>query len=634
MRNHIIIVVCLLLMPFLALAKSSGDEAPVVIVSSYNPEVKNISDNLHEFTKEFTERGRKNPLVLENMHCLNLTECMEWKDRLWGLLEKYYENGSSPAAIVLLGTEASSTFLSLDQECLKSTPVVLGMRSDNYILLPDEETNLVKWRPECHYLTEENTDFNIIGGFVYQYDISRNIDIIRHISPATKTVAFISDNSFGGVTMYSHFSNTIKAFPELRAWYLDGRRMSLQDVNDALSHLDPESSAILIGTWRIDKTNIYALSNTTYALAQSNPTVPAVSLSSVGMGHWAVGGYDPDYCIQGGMMAECLGKYLKSGVKQGITVIPSSYTFDQEKVDKFNVDLKYFDKVDLVNKKQSFIRENLSIILLTVAIIAVLGALLVITGIALRRSVQFQKKLEQRSAELVEERDRAEQASAMKSNFIANISHEIRTPLNAIVGFTQILIAPGVEVSEDEKEEFGSAIMMNSSTLLHLINDILDLSKMDVNKMTFNIQKVDIVKIVRLSVASAQTSVKEGVEILFNTSVSELLVEVDKERMSQVMANLLSNAKKCTESGSITANIDYKEGDEEVRVSVTDTGIGIPPEMAEKVFERFKKLNNYVQGTGLGLPISRSIIEHFGGKIWVDTEYTGGARFIFTLPVR
>jgi len=627
----------LLLVLFLGLlsltAFADVNDAPVVIISSYNPDVKSVSDNLTLFAKEYSAGGCTNPIMLENMNCLNLSESRRWKRRLWNLLSKYYEDGKQPAAIVLLGNEASSTFFSLDHEEVKSTPVFIGLRGDNLIRIPEADQDLASWKPSCLYLTEDFSDYNIAGGYVYQYNIRKNVELIETMAPDAKTIAFLSDNSFGGVTMLSHFSNTVKAFPEYEAIYLDGRNMTLQEINTEISRLDPASSAILIGTWRIDKTENYALSNTTYALAQSNPAVRAFTLSSVGLGHWAIGGYDPNYCLQGADLAKDVSDFLKTGETKALTRIASSYSFDQQMLTSFDLEAKNYPGAKIINEKVGFFRENLVWFLGVFFIIAFLVSLLVLSVRSLLRSKTLQKKLEIRGEELEYEKDKAEKASAMKSNFIANISHEIRTPLNAIVGFSQILTDPEVEISAEEKEEFGSHIKMNSDLLLELIDDVLDLSKMDLDRLSFNVQKLDLVSLAKMAVASARASNTKDVEIVCESSVPELLIDADKDRLLQVFSNLLSNAKKCTDTGTISVYINYKNGDEMVKVSVSDTGIGIPADKAEAVFERFKKLDEYRQGTGLGLPISRGIIEHFGGKIWVDTSYTSGARFVFTLPL-
>lgn len=175
--------------------------------------------------------------------------------------------------------------------------------------------------------------------------------------------------------------------------------------------------------------------------------------------------------------------------------------------------------------------------------------------------------------------------------------------------------------------------MVNGELLLKLINDVLDISKIDAGKMRFSMGEYDVVSLINTAAQSALVNRKPGVDIIVETRVEHLMVATDRERLLQVLTNLLNNAKKCTDSGKITIRLDQYPEQRIIKISVSDTGCGIPVEKAEEVFERFKKLDAFRQGTGLGLPICKSIVEELGGKIWVDTDYTDGARFVFTHPM-
>jgi signal transduction histidine kinase len=222
----------------------------------------------------------------------------------------------------------------------------------------------------------------------------------------------------------------------------------------------------------------------------------------------------------------------------------------------------------------------------------------------------------------------------MKSVFIANMSHEIRTPLNAIVGFSQLLTEPEIPLSDEEKVEYGGYIKVNSDTLLNLVNDILQISKMDAKSLVYNIVDADMVEICKTAVESARANLNPEVSIIAKLPEQPVPVQTDILRLHQVFNNLLTNAKKFTEHGTITVAIENSTKIDEIRISVTDTGCGIPEDKADFVFQRFKQIDSFKQGTGLGLPITRSIIENLGGRIWLDTEYHNGARFIFTHPIR
>ena len=229
---------------------------------------------------------------------------------------------------------------------------------------------------------------------------------------------------------------------------------------------------------------------------------------------------------------------------------------------------------------------------------------------------------------LIGAKEKAEEADRLKSAFLANMSHEIRTPLNAIVGFSSLL-----EEAEDaeEKHLYATIIEENNKLLLQLISDILDLSKIEAGTFDIIPEQVDAQQLCNELLQSMQVRATEQVEILLAPELPELTFTSDKNRLYQVLLNFVTNALKFTSEGSIV--IDYRINGNEVRFSVQDTGMGIEPEKQEAIFTRFVKLNNFIAGTGLGLPICQSIVTQLGGKIGVESEPGKGSCFWFTYPI-
>lgn len=225
-------------------------------------------------------------------------------------------------------------------------------------------------------------------------------------------------------------------------------------------------------------------------------------------------------------------------------------------------------------------------------------------------------------------KEQAEEANRMKSAFVANISHEIRTPLNAIVGFSDLL----EDAEEGERKEFIGIIKNSSDLLLGLVNDVLDLSRLDSDTFTLSLKECNIYTCCRNAQMSMQQKVMPGVTMTLTCSDKDFVMMTDALRLQQLLLNLLTNATKCTEQGEI--NLDYQVDREKQQVvfSVTDTGCGIPPDKQESIFNRFEKVDEFKQGAGLGLSICRTIADHFGGTLTVDPDYTQGARFIFVHP--
>lgn len=230
-------------------------------------------------------------------------------------------------------------------------------------------------------------------------------------------------------------------------------------------------------------------------------------------------------------------------------------------------------------------------------------------------------------------KEKAVQAIQRKNMFLSNMSHEVRTPLNAIVGFSAVLTDEDELFDDESRREFSEIIKVNSFQLLKLINDILDFSDFENDNITFNIRTHDAVKLCNEVVETVMASRKLEVEMRFDTDLSVLMLDTDDARLRQVLINLLVNAAKFTEQGSIVLELKMVDAGTAL-FSVTDTGCGIPPEKQHLIFERFEKLNDFVQGSGLGLSICQLIVKYMNGKLWVDSGYTRGARFCFTHPLK
>lgn len=223
---------------------------------------------------------------------------------------------------------------------------------------------------------------------------------------------------------------------------------------------------------------------------------------------------------------------------------------------------------------------------------------------------------------------RVKEADKLKSAFLANMSHEIRTPLNAIVGFSDIVAETNDEV---ERQTYLDIIHKNNELLLHLIDDILDFSKIESGTLDYHIVKTDIKAICGEVFLSDSLKMKPEVKLVFDKNLPSIQLKTDEKRIIQVLNNFVNNAIKFTNNGHIT--ISYQHREEYLYVSVQDTGIGIAEENRVRIFERFIKINDFKQGTGLGLTISKTIIESLGGTIGVDSVVGKGSTFWFTLPL-
>ena len=236
--------------------------------------------------------------------------------------------------------------------------------------------------------------------------------------------------------------------------------------------------------------------------------------------------------------------------------------------------------------------------------------------------------LKETEQKLIIARDKAEELDRLKSAFLANMSHEIRTPLNAIVGFSSLLAETD---SRNERQEYIKIVQENNELLLQLISDILDLSKIEAGTFNFVYTNVDVNETCAEIIKSMSMKVSKGVELIFEEPLPECYLYTDKNRFTQVISNFINNALKFTQQGCIT--LGYEQvSHQKIKFYVRDTGMGIPEEKQKSIFERFVKLNTFVQGTGLGLSICKSIVSQMGGEIGVDSTEGVGSCFWFTHP--
>lgn len=713
---------------------------PVLIISSYNPDTKNTTSNITEFAEEYKQLGGTAPMIIENMNCKSLPEASAWKERMRKLLIKYKDE-KRPELIIILGQEAWASYITQDELPFENVPVLCGMTSQHAIYLPDSSDNIMDWEPRLFDLETYKNKGYTVAGYLYSYDITANINLIRSLFPETENIALLTDNTYGGVALQSYIKKEIKKFPELDLILLDGRKNTLYTIIEQIKQL-PEKTAILIGTWRVDVNEGYFVGNATYTMTTANPSIPAFTVSSIGHGHWAIGGYTPIYQNIGKDLAIQAISLIKKETKTEsfqTELIPNHYIFDLEKLKEFDLDSKTLPKNSLLINDVGVLDKYKFEILL--AIILILTASLLLTiffyvrmkrmkdslldvqkdntlimnnmqsaikyikpdfsvkwenqiqyqcipqygadncfllknpklpycdqcavikametkqtidvvkdcdifgryihvlaipvldekenilGVVFRKDdVSKQKKTE---IELRIAKERAEESDRLKSSFLANMSHEIRTPLNAIVGFSSLL-----SIAEDfkEKEEYANIISNNNDLLLQLINDILDLSKIEAGTLDFVESHVNVNNLFyEIEQTSRLKIINPNVKLTFEDKLPELILHTDKNRLAQVITNFINNAIKFTEKGSIT--FGYKEiNEDQLYFYVKDTGCGISEEGTKDIFQRFIKLNSFVQGTGLGLSICETIIKKMKGEIGVDSKEGEGSTFWFKLP--
>lgn len=619
----------LALIPGTLRAQIDSREGIILVVASYNPDTRRMSGFISDFEQAIVQKKVPYEIVVEDMGCKGLSEAPQWQERMRDILDRYRKN-KQLKAVVLLGQEAWASFLA-QGDFPDDIPFFGCYASVNGIALSSLNVPQRDWSYSVDMAALADS-IGTAGGCLNRYDVDKNVDLIRSLYPDVRNIAFVSDNTYGGVSLQALMRREMLRYDDLRLIQIDSREGS-DSVVSRITRL-PQHSALLIGTWRVDDDGQYLMYSAMNDLIAENPTVPVFTLSGAGLESVAIGGYNPKYKSGAGEIAGQIAGYYhgKPGAVH-FELSDGEYRFNANKLKEFDIaEYKLPAGSVVVDNTEAQLRKYRSVIYSSVAALILLSLIAVFIYFLYYKNKRLRNVLENREAELIEAKEKAEESDLLKSAFLANMSHEIRTPLNAIVGFSSLLTS--AEISPEEREEYSAIISTNSELMLTLINDILDISRLETGKIHFAYEDIDIPSLCQQVIMTTTHNRREGVECVFESSYETYTLRTDVQRLSQVLINLLTNANKFTEQGWITLSFEVLEKEGMVRFAVADTGCGIPPEKQAKVFDRFEKLDEFKQGTGLGLAICRQIVMKVGGKIWVDGTYTSGSRFVFTHPIR
>ena len=541
------------------------------------------------------------------------------------LREKY---PVAPAAIVLIGDPGWIVCRELFDDVWKDVPVIVTNARDR---LPASLDVLLSHAP----LTETNSvpgeewrrGYNLTL-LKQHYYVKETVELIYKLIPDMQRLAFISDDRYISEETRRDVKEAVEEnFPDLRLDLLSTTQLSTEMLLDTLHSYKP-NTGIIYYSWfesHNENDNNYLFDHIQEIITNFTPS-PLFLLSPENLSNNTfAGGYyvsTESFCDS---LLEILNRILNGeqarNIPGGVGGEGNSYLC-YPVLKSYNIpSSRYPDDAVYIDKPQTFFQQHyVKIIASSVFLLLLIAAIVYY--------IRILRKAYSRLSEAVE---KAEQANQLKSAFLANMSHEIRTPLNAIVGFSNML--PHTE-DPVEMREYADIIETNTDLLLQLINDILDLSKIEAGTFDFYPSSIDVNQTLEEIEQSMRLRLKNSdVTLAFTERLPGCLFYIDKNRLIQLLANFVNNAIKFTQTGTICMGYRMTDTDT-IYFYVSDTGCGMSNEQCEHVFERFVKYNPFIQGTGLGLSICRTIVERLGGNIGVDSEECKGSTFWFTLPYR
>lgn len=458
--------------------------------------------------------------------------------------------------------------------------------------------------------------------------IRETIEMMQKMQPELKKVVFVNDNRYISILTRQEVQSVLEQqFPDLQLDVLSWPQLSTEHLLDTLTTYSNQDAGIIYYSWYAASQkgeNHYLIDNVQKMTNSfSNPPVYVINDLDIEGGNFAGGHYisveDFNKTVITYLQEMLKGKKIDN-THEHIAGTPRTYLNYQHLYRHGISPSRYPQNAVYFEQPPTFLEKY------KVQIICGIVILILLMSVAfLRIRLLIQKR---KTEEEQREKEKIEEANRLKTAFLANMSHEIRTPLNAIVGFSN-LIAQG-ECPEENREEFCKTIETNNELLLQLINDILDLSKIEAGKLDFIYSDINVSEMFNHLMQVFRDKTKPGVELICILPEKPYVIHSEKNRLMQVMSNFLTNACKFTFKGSITMGYEETEGG--LRFYVTDTGKGIAEENIPHVFERFAKFDTFIQGTGLGLSICKTIIDCLKGEIGVKSKEGKGSTFWFTIP--
>lgn len=639
MTRYFIVVIFMLV----AYSEALYSANRVLLISSYGTDYQWSNTIMDAIGQQLNEEYPTIEISKEFLSSELLEDADMWGDKISVLLRNYQKK--PPLAVVLISDEAWMAYRNANLGTLKNVPILLCGVKPHSISAQDfihkkDTLALSDFTPTTELMKKYNAT-----GILREMNVPGYLTLMNKMITGLNRFVFITDSRFYGVyTRLFLEQESAKRYPEIPVEYIDARYVDTDSLLNRLSDV-PSTAGVLLTSWLTGEYGFEYSKDYVYSQMENILNTPIFITNNIGMDKgYFVGGYFNNSAFWGNKTAEILLKVING---ENVSSIKPQILHDDEcqiswkvlnhyKLDSSRLPAKF----SYCDAPESFFVTYKYYI---IGVLAVFLIFLVFYFYTLRSNIRLhhaQKqllksveetkisnlKLEKTKSELTVALRKAEESDRLKTAFLANMSHEIRTPLNAIVGFSGVID----EVDKDERAEYVELIQRNSDLLLQLLSDILDLSRIEAGMLEFSFSPVDALGACSNVVSSLQSKCKPGVRLFLNESVTSMPLHTDPNRLMQILINLVNNAMKFTSEGSI--EVGYRSFDvDKVEFYVKDTGVGMSKDKLSAIFERFTKLNSYVEGTGLGLSICKTIVEALGGEIGVESEEGVGTCFWFRI---
>lgn len=459
--------------------------------------------------------------------------------------------------------------------------------------------------------------------------IRRTVEMILQVQPSLDKLFYVGGENFKNKESQWLWENYMDDYhPEISWQTVSSANTTTDELLSILQDNAGPNTAVIYNSWLTREGYMEEVSTRHKTMSMIERIVPTYSLfiSDCEKHPYLVGFFSYSDREYSRTVHQRIHDILDSGVQPNqmrfVSLQAGVATLNYSAFEHFGLDTGLIpEDAIIINEPPSFWNRYRSYVLWGVFIlIIVVGA---VVFYALTHSIRSMRKA----------RNIAQQASKMKTAFIQNMSHEVRTPLNAIIGFSQLLCLPDDYLTDEEKADYLSNIVNNSQMLNMMLSDMMVIADIDNGRYVVNNAPTDVNEMGRQAIVSIESRVPPGVKIVRQRGIpNEARFITDGMRIQQILVNFLTNACKHTQEGEIIIGNSLTENPGQITYYVADTGPGVPEEMAESIFDRFVKLDEFKQGSGLGLSICRLMAERLGGKVWLDTSYKKGARFVLVIP--